>query len=474
MPAASSTIAIVGGGAGGALVAAQLLKQSVQPLRVLIYETSPFLGRGLAYGTDDVAHLLNVPAGKISAIAEEPRHFLQWLNAPSNCASLFGKDSFGETDFVPRAFYGRYLTSVLEDAERESRLLGAHLVHRREKVVDFISHGSTGTIVTSSADTEDVQHVVLALGNLPPRNPLARTHEFFQSKKYVPFVWTQGALEAVPLDEDLLVVGSGLTAVDVIATLLRRGHRGKITITSRNGRLPHVHEMHPPYMDFLKGRAFPSDCRSWFKLFREELCRSEKVGANWRPVFDALRPHTQKIWQGLSLSERQRFLRHIRSLWECHRHRVPPEAWQPLRDGLQSGAIRFIPGRIQDFQEHRRHVDVLLRPKGKTEQLTLKVSRVLNCIGPESNFRNHLNDPLLVNLIARGALCPDPLYLGLEATPSGEAISLDGIGSHQLSLLGPPLRGVLWETTAIPEIRVQAASLASRILSDLPQTTWHI
>lgn len=469
-----STIAVVGAGASGALVAAQLLRQSPLPLRVLLYEPRDFLGLGLAYGTQDIAHSLNVPAGRMSALPDQPSHFIDWLNTPSNCASLLRGGRFVESDFVPRPIYGRYLSFVVEEAMAMGRIQGARLEHRRERVRDFIPFQGGGTIVTESADTEDVAHVVLALGNLPPRNPLARSHEFFSSPRYVPWVWKDGVLDEIGTSEDLLIVGSGLTALDVVATLARNGHRGKITITSRNGRLPQPHARQPLQPGLPADDFRSTSCRRWFRHFREMLDRAVNQGVDWRVVIDSLRPRTQEIWQTLDVEERQRFLRHVRSLWECHRHRAPLAVWEVLDRQIKAGQIRFVPGRIQDFHEKNRSVTVELRPKGKSENIPLKVQRVLNCIGPESNFRNHLNDPLIVNLMARGILHPDPLYLGLEATPDGKIIGEDGAEVPQISTLGPPLRGVLWETTAMPEIRRQAHDLASRLLANIATPSWSI
>lgn len=469
----SSRVAIVGGGASGTLVAAHLLRQTSHPLKVLLYDAGA-LAKGVAYGTDDVAHLLNVPAGKMSALPDEPSQFLEWLNAPSNCASLVNGGKFSAGDFVPRAIYSRYLASVLETGIAEGSLINATFEHRTEEVVDFIPGEGGGTLVTRSGDTEDVAHVVLALGNLPPRDPFPHPHPFFQSPRYFSNIWRSDPFEGMGLDDDLLVVGSGLTALDIIASLCRRGHRGKIFVTSRNGRLPHTHEVHKPYHDFLAEVTYPANLRGWVRLFRKELQRAAKAGINWRPVFDALRPHTQKAWRALDINDRKRFLRHARSFWECHRHRAAPTTGRVIEAARQSGQLEFIPGRIRDFEETDAGVNVSLQKKISHEMVNLPVSRVLNCIGPESNFRHHLNAPLIVNLMARGVLHPDPLFLGIEATAEGALIGNGNAVFSKISTLGPPLRGVHWETTAIPEIRVQAEKLATHILKNFEIPAWQI
>lgn len=458
----------MGGGASGTLVAAHLLMNAFYPIRVVIFEPRPETGTGLAYGTLDPAHLLNVPAGRMSALPEQPAHFLKWLNSTPE-----GKD-FGAGDFVPRMIYARYLNAMLDEAIAKGAKVGALFEHRRERVVDFIPGEEGGTAVTESADTVDVTHVVLGLGNLPPRDPLSRAHPFFQSPRYVRNVWHADAWQGLSPDESVLIAGSGLTAVDLISTLARRNHAGKIYVTSRNGRLPAWHEVHAPYPDFLKERPFPATARGWLRLLREEIARAAKAGVDWRPVLDSLRPHSQHIWAGLNTEERRKFLRHLRSFWECHRHRIPPATWETLSRLRSSGQVVFLPGRIRDFAEHEDGVTVELQRKGTREMVSLDVARVLNCIGPESNFAYHLNHPLIVNLIARGVLHPDELYLGLRATSDGQMIGAEERIFRQVSTLGPPLRGLLWETTAIPEIRVQAQRLARRILDMFHLPSWQI
>lgn len=458
-------IAIVGGGASGALVAAQIGLQAALPCKVLLFDPSDHLGKGLAYGTRDLTHLLNVPAGKISALPDQPSHFLNWLHRPGNVVSLIHETRYAPGDFVPRAIYGYYLASLVEEVYSHPSCQ-ASLDLRASRVVDFVPTENGGTIVTSDGDTEDVAHVVLALGNLPPRDPLPGRHPFFRSPRYVPLVWKRGAMET-PAGGDVLLVGSGLTAVDVILALEAAGHRGKYFVTSRGGRWPQPHAASQPHPDFLSDRALPGSIREALALVQQQIAIAEASGNNWRAVVDSLRPHTQELWKNFSLDERRKFLRHARPFWESHRHRMPPSAWAALERLRGEGRLELAPGRLSDFAEDEAGVTARLQPKGGGAPRELRVKKVFNCIGPESNFRQHFNDPLLINLLARGVLHPDPLLLGLEATDNFEPRGTrDRIFEH-ISLIGPPLRGMLWETTAIPEIRQQAAHIAELALRHL-------
>jgi uncharacterized NAD(P)/FAD-binding protein YdhS len=472
---ASATVAIVGGGASGTLLAAQLLRQAEHPVRILLFDPLPLPEIGTAYTTVDEAHLLNVRAGGMSALPDDPDHFVRWLNAPSNCASLVKKRSFGPQDFVARSIYARYISHVLEASVETGRTVGAKFQRVRDFVVDFVvDEGGAGVLRTSGGREVRTSHLVLALGNLPPRNPLPRPHAFFRSSRYTSGVWSPGALQEIDRAEDLFLAGSGLTMLDTVATLHRCGHRGRITVVSRNGQLPALHKAAPPYDDFPAHTAWPRSVLGWLRLVRDEVALAEEAGVDWRPVIDALRRHTPKIWQMLSLVEKRRFLRHVRPYWESRRHRAAPATWEAFEHFRGAGQLVFRPGRILDFIEETDHVTVVFQPKGSREPAEVSVHRVLNCIGPESNFRHHINDPLLVNLLARGLVDTDPLLLGLAATPEGVIIGADGIPNPMISTLGPPLRGILWESTAIPEIRRQASFLANDILQSLFVPAWEI
>jgi uncharacterized NAD(P)/FAD-binding protein YdhS len=342
-------IAIVGGGASGVLAAAQLGLQAQAPCKIVIFDPADRLGKGLAYGTRDLTHLLNVPAGKISALPGQPSHFLDWLNRPGNVASLLHETPFAATDFAPRAIYGCYLAALVEEVYAHHSCL-ASLDIRTDRAVDFIPTSNGGTIVTSDGDTEDVAHVILALGNLPPRDPLPARHSFFRSERYVPLVWKRGVMDTPP-EDDVLLVGTGLTAVDVILALEAAGHRGKYFVTSRGGRWPQPHAPGKPHRDFLGDRALPGGIRETMRLVLAEIAAADSAGGNWRAVIDALRPYTQELWRSLPEDERRRFLRHMRPLWESHRHRMPPTAWTVLERLRGEGRLELLPGRLQDFVE---------------------------------------------------------------------------------------------------------------------------
>jgi uncharacterized NAD(P)/FAD-binding protein YdhS len=306
--------------------------------------------------------------------------------------------------------------------------------------------------------------VVLALGNLPGEYPIPRPLPIYHSARYVHVPWSAGVLDNIAPGDDVLLVGQGLTAVDLIVQLERRGHRGTIHALSRNGQRPQVHRPVPAYPCFLEREPIPATTRALVRRVRAELRAAAALGVDWRAVLDSLRPHSQAIWQALSWPERAKFLRYIRPFWEGHRHRVAPQLAAIIDRMVTEGRLKFHAGRLQVLEADATGVEALFRRRGTIQHVALRVAKVINCTGPRTDYSKYQH-PLFVHLLARGLIDHDPLALGLNALPTGEIVRYRGGPVGWLFTLGAPLKGVLWETTAVREIRVQAQALAEHLLT---------
>ncbi|MGL5835281.1 MAG: FAD/NAD(P)-binding protein, partial [Waterburya sp.] len=224
-----TTIAIVGGGFSGSMVAVHLLKNAVSPLRIKLVERRPVVGEGIAYSTKWDCHLLNVPAGKMSAFPDSPEHFWQWLQTRE---SEIG-EKFSQDDFVPRKLYGEYVKTILAAAEAGANT-GVSLERLTDEAIGYALETTTerATIHLSSGKSLEADRVVLALGNFPPADPPIVDPAFYQSQRYFRFWSAPSLLSSVATDEAILIIGSGLTALDAILALERQGHQGKIYVVS--------------------------------------------------------------------------------------------------------------------------------------------------------------------------------------------------------------------------------------------------
>jgi len=449
------TVTIIGGGFTGATLAAQLLRRSDAALRVVVIERSQPAGRGVAYGTLFNWHLLNVPAGKMSMFPDEPEHFLRW--AQRNYDRAVDGDSF-----VPRRVYGQYVGAILREVETTSagRL---QWLHDEALTVD---QGTRGVEVRlRSGERVVADKLVLALGNLPPSDPTVPGLTAY-SKRYVSYPWAPTALERVDAEKEVLLIGSGLTAVDIAVALRAREFKGTVRILSRRGLLPHPHKAVPAWPQFWD-EASPRTARGLFQMVLEQVNLAHQRGNDWRSVIDVLRPVTSEIWRSLPEIERRRFLRHLRAHWEVRRHRLAPEVAKLIGHQIMEGKVCVHAGRLVAYRETADAVEISYRQRGKESVDHLRVDRVINCTGPETDCRK-LEDVLVADLRRQGLVRPDPLFLGLDAAANGAAIDRHGRPSTFLYVLGPARKGQLWEATAVPEIREQVAELAQQLLLKRP------
>ncbi len=448
-------VAVVGAGFSGTMVAVHLSRLSAaggHDLRVTIYEQSGRPGRGHAYSTTCPVHLLNVRASGMSAFADDAGHFLRWARERD--------DSVSGDAFLQRSLYGDYLSGIVA---REIETSGERIETVREEVASVEVVGGGPRVALASGAVRARSHVVLAMGHPLPAPPVPLAPAVAEGGRYRENPWDPAALDGLPPDASILVIGSGLTAVDVILDARRRGIRGPIHLVSRRGMLPLAHTAVPAPprdspRDLPRGRV-----RTLMSALRREIARASARDEDWRPVFDALRPITQDLWRALPMTEKRRFLRHARPYWDLHRHRVAPEVGAAIRRELESGALVRHAARIVAIEADRAGLGVTIRSRGGEARRTLVVERAINCTGPNTGIEM-IGSPVTRSLLRSGDGRPDELGIGLACDPDGALLDSRGRISDRLFTLGPLRKGELWESTAVPEIRVQAQRLAERIL----------
>ena len=454
----TNTILIVGGGLSGALLATRLLNAG-RPLRVIVVEPRPQLGPGLAYSTACPRHLMNVPSGKLSLVDDDPKHFVNWLRANHDARAA-------DYSFAPRLVYGRYVTALLE-AAWDQACTGARFEHVRSEAIALDKDGSQICLCLRDGSTIKADAAVLALGNPPSSEevmPAIKDSPLRSSPCCFRSVWQPGAVSSLDPNAPVLLVGSGLTAVDAAITLYEGGHRGLIHVVSRRGLLPRSHSPCPlPNNGGWKLEASAS-LRELCARVRERIRLVASKGEDWRSVIDGLRSITPQLWQRLPLTERRRFLRHLRPFWDVHRHRMAPEVAAFVDGRVQEQRLKVHAGRIRTIQQTSKGVQVEISLRGSSGELALAVRRVINCTGPECDYRKWPS-PFWKNFFAQGMAQAGPMGLGLLTTENGELINTEGEVVKNVFTLGPARIGRDWETTAAPEIRVQSAALATRLLS---------
>lgn len=433
-------VAIVGAGFSGTLLAINLLRHD-GPAATLI-ERGAAAGQGVAYGMAQPDHLLNVRAANMSAFPDQPDHFVRWL------AERGG--THGGGDFVPRATYGAYLRALLASAQA---LAPDRLTIVAGEAVD----SDRGRVTLRDGRVVAADVAVLAVGNLAPQVPPG-LDAIVGSPAYIGNPWDGRATAGLGDDDRVLLVGTGLTMVDVALTLEAHGFGGPMIALSRRGLLPHRHAPAPPADPPLAERPRPP----LSKLVRDVRDRGQAIG--WRSAVDELRPFTQGIWAAAEGDERRRFLRHLRPWWDIHRHRLAPAVADRVAALVDSGRLTVLAGKTCAAAEAGTGIDVQWRPRGGDARETLRVTRVISCTGPQGDLAR-TDDPLLAKLFAAGRIRPDPEHLGIEVETTGRVLDRDGVADEHLFAIGPMTRGAFWEIVAVPDLRRQVWDVA-RYLSN--------
>jgi len=456
------TIAVIGGGFSGTMTAVNLARLGTRPLRVCVVNSGRPVGRGVAYGTRRPEHLLNVVARNMSAFPDHPNHFLDWLRTRSEYADL--PDVVLREAFVPRRVYGDYLRAV---ALAYAAPVGDGSPVRLEFVEDTAVDVTDGAVQLASGKAIEAARVVLATGNAPPA-PLPDAGAPFEHPAYVADPWTDWEAHLAHPGRDAILLGTGLTMIDAFLTLAEAGWRGTVRAVSRNGLLPLSHFRGIEYPEFPPPEPERLGLAGLVEVVERHCGRLRQLGANPAICVDKLRPHTQRVWQGFTDAERRRFCAKYAARWNVTRHRVAEPIHARLMEAVSAGRLRIHKGRVVAMEGAGEAVRVTIEGDDG-ERTTLDGGLVVNCTGPRASFTAGAS-PLFERLLARGLVRADGLDMGIEVDADFAAVGRDGGRSGFLFALGPLLRGSLWETTAVPELRGQAMRVAQLVLRDVHPT----
>ena len=422
---------IIGGGFSGAMLAARLAERGAAST---VIERSGTFGPGVAYSTSLDAHVLNVRSNRMSAVEDRPGDFVRWLEAhhPGHA------DPEG---FAPRRLYGLYVQ------HRLARIEAAH-AGRIERLTGEAAAIEGTTVRLADGRSVEAEAVVLATGNPRPRTASG-------DGRIIGDPWAAGALDRIGRGEDVILIGAGLTMVDMVLGLEARGWRGKAVALSRRGLSPRAHGEHhdaavPPTAG-LTGGALSGRLAEGRRL-------AEANG--WRGVMEGLRPMTAELWGAAGVAERGRFLRHLRPWWDVHRHRIPPAIGQTLGALRTAGRLQIVAGRVERIEQTPGAVALAWTPRRDRPRPPLTGAWLIDCSGPG---HDPAADALVGPLIAGGRARLDPLGLGLELDAAGRVLGAGGAADPALFVLGPPARAAFWETVAVPDIRKRIEALADTL-----------
>ncbi|WP_287812472.1 FAD/NAD(P)-binding protein [Pseudomonas sp.] len=452
------TLVIIGSGFSGTVTAIEFLKRRGREIKVIIINRSGLMARGLAYGTRSAHHLLNVPAGNMSALVNDSSSFLNYCKTFDGTATA--------SSFMPRQLYGQYLNELLLSA-----LKACPLAEHRVGEVTYVEPCQNGARVHLVGD-EVIQadHVVMAVGNFSPVTPHV-LRKIERTSRYHADPWNIEDLHSILSNQVVLLLGSGLTALDMLTNLVQKGHRGPIYMLSRRGLLPINHRMLSTGHTQIEGvyEALAKEApkiRRYLRVFRNIAATEASNGHDWRDVLASLRPVTPELWRRLPVNEQKRFLRHVQPYWDVHRHRVAPATYATFLQAIDSRQLKPLAGRLSEIESTKGGLNIHFQRRNTLQPSELFVHHVINCTGPNSNL-SQIEQPFIKRLIDDGTLRADAHGLGMIVNTELAVIDNHGMPSPWLSYVGPMLKATFWEATAVPELKVHSHRLATRLANQL-------
>lgn len=450
-------IVVIGGGFTGVAFVIHAIQARAADvnLNFTIVEPSAELGRGIAYGTTEPLHRINVPSDRMSLFANDSTHATRWLKE-HGALDAGSVDNQGYC-YVSRQRYGEYVDATLKDVVAAAALQ-VRVSHRRASATS-LSKSNSGYIVNLNDDTQlEAQRVALCFGHTPSKPPGRIDENALRDPRLITHPWSHDALHAIPREASVLLVGTGLTMADVAVTLIGREHRGPITAISRRGLRPRPHGLFADAADFLGSTAPPVTARELVKRLRQRIARDKQANIGWQPAADAFRFELPRIWNTLPAREQRRVVRRLLPFWDVHRFRIAPQIHAAIEHAIGTGQLRVVTAGIGNIQRHPHGFRVELKRRGGHSE-EHDFGAVVFCTGPARDIdRNPLVKSLLESRLAR----LDSVQAGLDTDLQSRILDADGNVSPGLFAFGPMTRGSFGEMTGAPDI----ARHLERLLKD--------
>lgn len=460
------TITIIGAGFSGLMTAIHLIISKRKDIEIVVVSPQECFTKGIAYNTYSKHYLLNVVVGKMSCFPEHPEHFLEWLSQKEPYHQL--DKNLLATVFAPRELYGKYLEETWHNTVKNYKPDNLKIIHQKVSDISYLPEKQQYLFFTTDNQSFTTDYIVLATGNELPKNPTILNHHFFKNNHYFQNPWAYESVEGVEKLESILLIGNGLTMVDAVLGLQENNFQGKIYSLSPNGFqiLPHRHNG-VPYHQMLPEIQPPYSITKLFSIFRKHITFVRQFGISAEPVIDSVRSISQKIWQELSLFDKQIFIRHARHLWGVARHRLPTYIHDKIQDLQRNQYLQILKGKLLNLEEESpQKIKVSYWDRKKKKENYIWVNRVINCTGPNTDI-SQSNNLLIQNLYQKKIIQTDDLKLGIRTDIHGTIYQDNNEINHRFFTLGSLLKGILWESTAVPELRVQAKNLAQFMLETI-------
>lgn len=475
-------VTIVGGGFTGASVAVQLVRASPVAIDVTIVEPRLSVGAGLAYSTDDQDHRLNGPMEGHLLDPSDPSALQRWCRKYDVAENDRGAVASDGSLFLRRKDFGAFVSETVQSHARSAT--GSTIRHLRDMATDASPRAGAVDVRTRDGRLLTSELLVVATGNATPRLPAEFAEDMSVSSAVVAVPTDLERIHQIPKRARVLLIGSGLTALDVLSTMLKSGHHGAITAISRRGLRPHANRqtitapdfditralldrVEGPVASFIREAGRPPTTLGLLRALRSQIRTIESTGDSWHTAFDELRDVVWQVWPTLPASEKKRFMKHLRSWWDVHRFRCPPQNDAIVRDAERNGRVVFRAARLHSVDEEADgRIRVVLRDRGRLSLQTAYFDAVINCTGIDAAAGVRSN-PFLASLYRTGSIRADESGFGFAVDAGCRPIGEDRRTNDSIRIFGPPNAGTFGDSFGAIFIAAQIRRALQNMLKTL-------
>jgi uncharacterized NAD(P)/FAD-binding protein YdhS len=458
------SIGIIGGGFTGAAFAVHLARAAPRALAIEIVEPRERVGAGLAYGSCEAGHRINVPSDRMVVFAEDREHFSRWLKTTGAWdADPGGMTASGE-HYSTRRDFGLYAGDLVRETTA-SNPSGSTIAHRRTRATGLTREGGGWRVAFEDGGSALYGHVVFCASHAAPpfRWPLEEGAEALPHLVRNPWAWD--AIKAIPDKASVIVIGTGLTMCDAVVSLRARGHRGHIRAISRRALTPRPHAEFDRFFDLFEGHIPPATALGLLRFVRKRAREVEAEGRTWHIVVDSLRRHLANYWRTLPLVERVKIARRLRAHWDVHRFRIAPQVFDIVERGRSEGWLEIASGHIHSIANVDGRFGLNWTPRHGDRTIT-PTDAIINCTGPDPDL-GRTQSPFLQDAVRQGLIRADALRVGIDVDGEGRVIGRSGEPGEGLWAAGPFARAMVGEATGAPEASIHARVVAGALATKL-------
>ncbi len=473
-------VVIVGGGYTGAAVAVQLANAVGERIAITIVEPREEVGCGMAYSTRDPDHRLNGPLDNHLLDPARADGLREWCAREGVLTADRDAQAANGGTYVRRGDFGRFVASAVREAAARP---GTSLRHHRAMALGVECAGKVTHVIASDGTRFPADMMLIATGNGTPRLP-ALFSRFAGDSRVIVNPFDAEALGRLRAASRILLVGSGLTAMDVTATLLRHGKRHRIDALSRHGLRPATHrervpDLSPltlleriegPVPEYALHALGARSMRALSRALRERIAGSVHAGADWREAFDELRNVVWQVWPRVPAAEKRRFLRHLRIHYDTYRFRVPPQTRARVESAERNGEVGFHAGRLVGIAANGDALRFDCPARAGAHDSSHDYDAIVNCTGLEADCGARSN-PFLASLLAAGLLRHDDCGFGFAVDAQCRPIGRDGEVSSNMRLVGPPSAGTHGDPLGVIFIAAQVRRVLPGVVAALGLST---